>query len=304
MTQAPLPQPVNADDVSIFGPRRLTQLLVAVGIGLGVLIFWLIAKAVAFPAEPHFEGSLLQAPASIGALVIGILALAVCTVLGDFIAGRRWYLAGLFIATCALAMWAIRGGTVQYVLLRASTTGSGRNVMLVLLIEHLILMAAVAGLWMWLWSKKPPRPKTDDDEEDESRSTAAALLAQVGATLLILLIMLAETSVKKQVMLSVFIAGMCGTALSEGFFATPDSGRWYWIAPLIAGVIGYVMGYIQPAGMEIGYLSGFFSAWSRPLPLDYASLGCAGAILGYWTNTPTTVLGGAFVEGLASGLGS
>jgi hypothetical protein len=299
MTDAPLPQPVNADDVSIFGPRRLTQLLVSVGIGLGVLIFWLIAKAIGFPAEPHFQGSFLQAPASVGALLIGILTLGVCAVLGDFIAGRRWFLAGLFIATCALATWAIRGGTVQYVLLRANTTGSGRNVMLALLIEHLILMAAVAGLWMWLWNKRPARPKIDEDE-NESRSTGAALLAQVGATLLILLIMLAETSVKKQVMVSVFIAGMGGTALSEMFFATPDSGRWYWIAPLIAGVVGYLMGYIQPAGMEIGYLSGFFSAWSRPLPLDYASLGCAGAILGYWTNTPTVALTGALVDGLMS----
>jgi len=298
MTQAPLPQPVNADDVSIFGPRRLTQLLVAIGIGLGVLIFWLIAKAVGFPAEPHFQGSLLQSPAAIGALLVGLVTLALCTVLGDFIAGRRWFLAGLFIATCALATWAIRGGTIQYVLLRASSAGSGRNIFLTLLLEHLILMAAVAGLWLWLWKKKPARPATD--EEDESRSTGAALLAQIGATLLILLIMLAETSVKKQVMVSVFIAGMGGTALAEMFFATRDSARWYWIAPLVAGFVGYLLAYIQPAGMEIGYLNGFFSAWSRPLPLDYASLGCAGAILGYWTNTPTMVLAGAAVEGLMS----
>jgi hypothetical protein len=286
MTQAPPPQPVNADDVSIFGPRRLTQLLVLVGIGISVLIFWYVARWVRFPTEPHFQGSLLQAPAAVGALIVGLITLALCTLLGNLIAGRRWFLAGLFISTAALATWAIRGGTIQYALLRADNTGSGRNVFVSLLIEHLILMAAVAGLWMWLWTRKPAA-QTPAEEEDESRSTGAALLAQVGATLLILLIMLAETSVKKQVTVSVFLAGMGGTALAEMFFATPDSARWYWIAPLITGVVGYVLGYLQPSGIEIGHLNGFFAAWSRPLPLDYASMGCAGAILGYWTNAPT-----------------
>src|SRR5205085_10014648 len=138
-------------------------------------------------------------------------------------------LGGLFVATSALAAIAIRGGPTSEVLLRASSSGSGRTIFLVLLVELLILIGAVAALWNWLWLRQPTPvqrlKKIDEQSKDEGRSTGAAILAQVGSTCIILLLALSETGVKKQVMTSVFLASMAGTATAQSFFARPDTGR-------------------------------------------------------------------------------
>lgn len=289
MTQASSSDSVDSPDGSIFGPRRLTQLLVLIAVGVCVVIFLIAGKWVDYPDEPYYRGSLLQPPMNVAALIGAIVLLCICALLGDLIVGRRWFLAGLFIATAALSTWSIRGGTMQAVLLRAQTTHAGRGIFLTLLLEHLILMAAIAGLWMLLWAKRAAAiaslPAAEEEaEQDEGRSTGSALLAQIGATLLILLIVLVETSVKKQALVGVFLAGAGGTSLAETFFSTRQTARWYWLAPLIAGVVGYLFAFFQPTGLEIGHLNGMFAGLARPLPLDYASLGCAGALLGYWAN--------------------
>jgi hypothetical protein len=290
MTQATVPETSDSDGGSIFTPRLLTQILAAIGIAIGAGLFWSVSRWMRVPDEPRFHGSLLQPPASIGGLIAMLLLLAVATLIGNLLLGRRWFLGGLFVATSSLAAIAIRGGPTSQVLLRAASSGSGRNVFFVLLVELLILIGAVAALWNWLWLRQPSPAqrlkKIDEVSKDEGRSTGAAILAQVGSTCIILLMALAETGVKKQVLTSVFLASLTGTAIAQSFFARADTGRWYWIGPAAAGVIGYILAFMQPAGLEIGHLSGFFGALSRPLPLDYASLGCAGALLGYWMNLP------------------
>jgi hypothetical protein len=287
MTSPSSIQSGNDPSTSIFGPRHLTQAIVLICIALGCLLFSKLARWVGFPTE-HFKASLLQSPMEVGALLAGIIALGICAAIGDLILGRRWFLAGLFVATASLATWSVRGGPTQYVLLRADSTNAGRGVFAALLVEHLILMAAVAGLWIWMWAKHSataiPAQIKDNSSDRDSRSTGSALLAQIGATLLILLILLGETAVKKQVLVSVFLAGMGGTAVSQAFFATSETARWYWLGPAVAGVVGYLAAFIQPSGLEIGHLNGFLIALARPLPLDYASLGTAGALLGYWVN--------------------
>jgi hypothetical protein len=54
-------------------------------------------------------------------------------------------------------------------------------------------------------------------------------------------------------------------------------------------LFGYLFAWISPpAGVEFGRPGygtgggGFLVALARPLPLDYASVGTAGALLGYW----------------------
>ena len=62
--------------------------------------------------------------------------------------------------------------------------------------------------------------------------------------------------------------------------------RWYWIAPLAAGTRGYIAGFKSPDGLETGDLTSTFAALCRVLPLDYASLGMAGVMVGYWWMMP------------------
>ena len=43
---------------------------------------------------------------------------------------------------------------------------------------------------------------------------------------------------------------------------------------------------MNPAGLEDGDLTGMFGGLARVLPLDYASLGTAGVLVGYWWMKP------------------
>jgi hypothetical protein len=59
---------------------------------------------------------------------------------------------------------------------------------------------------------------------------------------------------------------------------------WFWCGPFVVGLIGYIMAASgQDSSLAIGSPTGFFAALARPLPIDYASMGPAGAIIGYWT---------------------
>jgi hypothetical protein len=294
------PAPLLAD-ASIFGPGKLTQLLVLFAVGASCALFWLAARAMDVPREPRFGGSLLQSYAGVGWLAVALVLLAICAAIGTLLAGRRLPLAGAFAATVGLAVWSARGGAMQYALFNAQNSGIGRTLFFRLLLELLVLCAGVAAIWNVLWFRAAAiRPAGADprgpvasgqaptagSDSDESRSTGAALLAQIGLTALLLFLLLIETSVKKQVMVSVFLASMAGSMLAESFFATRTSWRWYWVGPTAVGVIGYIAAWIQPTGMDIGHLSGALAPLARALPLDYASLGCAGALAGYWFSMP------------------
>ena len=58
---------------------------------------------------------------------------------------------------------------------------------------------------------------------------------------------------------------------------------------VIVGVFGYLFAYLafcstDPITWKSGTGGGTLAALARPLPLDYASLGTAGALVGYWTS--------------------
>jgi hypothetical protein len=308
MTEPAAPEPIPYADGSIFGPGKLTQLLIVLAAGLACAVFWLAARGFHIPREPGFNGSLLQAPATIMGLVLALVLLVICTKLGDWIVGTRWPLGGLFAACVGLAVWAIRGGTMQSVLFRTDSTGGGSGIFLRLVVELIVLYAAIACLWNALWQRQTRRNAiagaisiAAKGKIDEGRSTGAALLAQCGLTALVVFLVLVETSVKKQVMVGVFLGGLAGTAVAETFFATRQAWRWYWIGPLIAGLVGYLAAYVQPAGMSFGHLTGALAPLARALPLDYASLGCAGAIAGHWLSAPEAVDAGDDVEDAGGG---
>src|SRR5579862_3454959 len=110
MTQASIPETSDSDGGSIFTPRLFTQILSAIGITICSGLFWTVSRWMRVPDEPRFHGSLLQPPMAIGGLIAILLLLAVSTLIGDLLVGRRWFLGGLFVATAALAAIAIRGG--------------------------------------------------------------------------------------------------------------------------------------------------------------------------------------------------
>ena len=272
-------------DASIFEPRKLTQLLVLIAVGIACFLFWLVGRWLRIPFEPRFQPSLIQSPNGPIAFIAEIILIAVCWVIGDWIAGGRWRPAGLFAATVGLSVWSIRGGTMQYLLFHAQNIGTGRAVFPHLLAELVVLFVPIVVIWNWLFARSIPRQnpgdKKPDAKSEASRSTATAIVAQIGVTILLLYILLVETPAKKQVLVGMFIACLAGTAVAQSFFANSRSWRWYWIGPLIAGAAAYIVAAFIPDGIQIGHLSGGLAPLARAVPLDYASFGCAGALLGY-----------------------
>jgi hypothetical protein len=218
-------------------------------------------------------------------LLVALLLLTVCTMLGTVILGRRWFMSGLMAASAGLMMWSIGGGRTTYLLLDADNTGTGAKVFLLLLVELIVFYALIGGLWMMTWSRRPPTEIPLPKEKTEGRSTGAAIVAQI-ALMAVIMLVLSATMQKKQVMASVFIAGVAATAIAEHFFADRTAGKWYWLAPLVVGAIGYIANYFSPSGLITGDLTGGFGPLGRALPLDYASVGCAGVLFGYWWMMP------------------
>lgn len=292
MTDTPLPHPTTAEPEgggSIFGPVHLTRaIIIATGIVFAV-IFYHAARWLPWPSEPGFRGSLAQPPVALGGFFVAIILLVVCTFAGTFVAGKRWFLAGLMTATAGLGTWSVRGGTMAAVLFNAQNSGANQTVFLQMLGELIVFFGVIAALWNLIWNAdrgtKAIAADVTTSAKDESRSTGAALLAQ-SAIMLIVMLILTVTPMKKQVLTSVFLAGVISTGISETFFADRRAGRWYWIAPLLVGVIGYIAGYFSPAGLDTGDLQGALAPLTRVLPLDYASMGCAGVLFGYWWMEP------------------
>jgi len=118
------------------------------------------------------------------------------------------------------------------------------------------------------------------------RTTALALQAAGTAMLVILLV---RTDDKKQVLSAVAVASLLSTLLAYSIVPARPS-VCFWAGPIIVGIVGYVAAYfiwgsVDPVTWKSGQGGGLFIPLARPLPLDYASLGTAGAILGYCTDT-------------------
>ncbi len=103
-----------------------------------------------------------------------------------------------------------------------------------------------------------------------------ALFAQCIAMAAIELL-LVQTDAKKQVLASVFIAGLGGTMIAESYFADRRTGAMVLVGPVVVGVIGYLAVMLTAPNWSasnrlIDDLT--FAALARPLPLDYAMPGC------------------------------
>jgi hypothetical protein len=295
MDDQPSLSPPPTEHETIFTPERRTQTLVAIASIICYLIFWFGGAWLGIPRQKGFQDSLLQQHSAVPLLVTYILIICGAAI-GTVVCGRSWLYGGLFAAAVGLSALSARGGTMRDVLFYAQAAGTGHGIFLWLFLEQCLLLAPVAALWWLLWRpheamlaryalEHPQKP-----EEQDLGSTAAALVAQflIAAAVMLLL---AATDAKKQVTFASFLGCFAGTSLAEHFFADRKAGGWYWVGPLAVGAIGYLMAYLATAPPATGWMSGqlggsgragLLSTLARPLPLDYASAGTAGALLGFW----------------------
>jgi hypothetical protein len=93
---------------------------------------------------------------------------------------------------------------------------------------------------------------------------------------------LAWTDAKGQALASVGLSAFAGAVAAHLLFPVRRS-RWLWTGPLLVGLAGYVLSFFFCDNLwRIGQLQWLLGPLARPLPLDYASMGPAGALLGMW----------------------
>jgi hypothetical protein len=257
--------------------------LLAIGAIASYLIFSTIGRFFAIPALPHYEASLLTQPSPIMAILIAGITLVACVLLCTLLTGRIHFEAGLFCAAIGMMALSTRGGPMRYVLMYAP----GDGIFLRLAFETVLLFAIIAIGWYVLLILRDNNllhgePLRDDDPDALPMTGLMALGAQVIA-MIFLMMLLAQSDKKSQVCWSVFLSALLATLLAHSLFPARPS-IWFWSGPFMVAMIGYIIAWFGPGPLVGGQVGGFLPQLGRPLPLDYAALGTAGAILGYWTS--------------------
>jgi hypothetical protein len=198
------------------------------------------------------------------------------------------------VACAGLVAWSIRGGPIHQVIFYSTS----KSIFIRLALENLLLGGIVAALWNFFWVRRPltaadapivalppTQSKKSTSKSEEQPSLPMALVAQAVTMAAILLILLNQTDAKKQALACVFIASFSGTCVAESYFADRHAARWYWLGPVLVGMAGYLIAFFSFPNWDGGNRlleTVSFAALARPLPLDYASAGMFGALIGYW----------------------
>jgi len=256
------------------------RILLGLSVVVSFVLFWFAGKLFAIPVEPGFSASLLQQPSPTITLLIVAVVLIVSVLVSTLVAGSIRFDAGLFGAVLGLSALSLRGGPMRYVLMDAQS----RDVYLAMVLELVLLYGTVVLAWsvLWLlhrnnWLQADVFRDGVEDVDDPMGQKLMATFTQ-GVVMLMVMALLARTDDKKQVLASVALSAMAGTFVAYHLFPVRPS-VWYWIGPLFVGIVGYFAAWFKPEHWVIGQVS---RALATPLPLDYASFGPAGALIGYW----------------------
>jgi hypothetical protein len=266
---------------SLFGWRN--RLRVGAGIVLSFLRFWWAGATFGIPIHRDLPASLTLLPWSILYFLLIVVLLVVSVLIGTLLAGSFRFDAGLLAACWGMAALSMRGAGMGDLLRGAASPA----VFLQLALELLVLFAAVGAAWAVLWllhRRGFLQPDALRDGVADAVETPAQKVSALAAAVLGMLVAMAffcQTDNKTQVMVAVALSAFLGTLLAHWLFPVHHS-VWYWTAPLVLGFLGYILAYFSPAGWEIGHVRGQFAFLTHPLPLDYATAGVGGAIVGYW----------------------
>jgi hypothetical protein len=257
--------------------------LLTVGAVISYVIFVLVGRMFDIPQLPKYQADLLGQPSPIIVLIVVLVTLLACVLIGSLVAGIVHFESGLFCGCIGMLALSTRGGAMRDVLMYAGGPG-----VYVRLMAELVMLAGCIGVgWYGLMVLRDMEllrgePLREDDPDALPAQGAMAL----GATVIImifLMILLAQTDKKAQAIWAVIFSSMLATMGSHSLFPARPS-IWFWTAPLIVGVIGYAFAWAGgPAGVG-GDVGGMLPALARPLPVDYACAGTAGALYGYWTS--------------------
>jgi hypothetical protein len=258
--------------------------LLALGAGVSAVAFWLAANAAGFPRYPDFQASLLLGGGSAIVMIILVaIVLVACVVVTALFTRNIHFDAALFCAALGMLILSVRGGPVRYVLMYNPSAGT----FLRLATESALLLGCVALGWYTLLALRDRgvlkgEPIREDDPDALPAQGLMALGAQV-ILLTFLMIVLAQTDTKSQVIWSIGISSWVAAVAAHSLFPARPS-LWFWSAPFVVAILGYALAFFAGDPQAGGRPAGLLAPLARPLPLDYASVGTAAALLGYWTS--------------------
>jgi hypothetical protein len=259
----------------------INRTLLLCGFVGSLLVFWFGCEWFDIPVERGFDVSLLHQPSAVIVMVVIAALLGVATMLSTLIAGRVRADAGLFCAALGMMVVSLRGGRIFYTL-----AGARPSVFTSLAVEIVLLFAAMLAAWLLVRKAADVGLTRGDDpdfQRDEELSFDQKFLATAthACAMIVLMSILCRTDQKVQALASVGVSSLLASMVAT-MVAPTTPGVWYWMSPLAVGLLGYVWASFSPQGLGLGQPAGYFAMLARPLPLDYASTGVAGAMLGYW----------------------
>jgi hypothetical protein len=257
--------------------------LLAIGSIICWLLFATMGKLFGIPPVAGYQASLLTSGSAILSVLLSGVMFVACVLIGSLIAGAVHFEGGMFCASVGMLSLSTRGGPMRYVLMYAG----GAGVYAALLLE-LLLLAVIVGIgWNVLLGLRNAgylhaEPLRDDDPDALPAQGAMALVGQV-ILMIFLMALMAQSDRKAQVIWSVAISSSLAAFAAHSLFPARPSA-WFWSAPLIVGGLGYTLAWFGGPPGAGGTIGGLLPALARPLPLDYAGAGVAGALYGYWTS--------------------
>lgn len=307
MSQSPTETPAPQASPLLTHRQRWRILLVGGSALCVALVLWL-GRWLGLPVHADYEASLLQQPNVVAAVLVAGLALLLSVVLGTLIAAPIRFDGGLLIGVVGLAGLSLRGGTMRDVILwsgRLPGTTPCPQIFGLLMLETLLLFALVGGVWLIIWHlyqrdllRGRVQPYSDLPRVSAARTAAAIGLQTAVAAVVTLLV--GQSEQKAQAMVAAGIGAFFGAGAAEFYFRNARIARWYWVGPAAVALLGYALAWINPAGLATADLHGWTASLARPLPLDYASIGAAGALLGHWSGAPVVkAISDLVNEGLA-----
>ncbi|MCS7034677.1 MAG: hypothetical protein NZ561_11905 [Phycisphaerae bacterium] len=263
---------------------RAQKLLLLFGTVIAFWTAWVSQRLFNPRPVTGFSASILQQPSAVRS-VIAVSAAAFAACILTMLLGRKVRPdAGLFCAAVGLLYFRFQGSATRHALFHA---GSAEGYLWLAL--ELALLGIVLFLAFLLLNHLVSIGVLADDAAADGATVEVEKLDQkllCTATVAVVttagMMIFCQTDRPGQTIWSVFLAAFLATWCAFRFIPVVPSA-WYWTGPILAGAIGYL--YTWKFGAQnaaIGEPAGMFAALARPMPLDYASVGVAGSLMGYW----------------------
>jgi len=250
-------------------------------------LFWWAGSLLKIPRYRGFDASLFRQD-GMGRVVIALLALVVLvfgvTVVAEIIARRFWLFAGPLAALVGLSAWSFRGGRSYFSFLSGTPASPATGAFFLLAGECLFYGLMLAALWLFVFRvfHVPDGPKERPFTLIPDMDAILVILTQAAFTAIGVIVLVPSVD-KHQAVLGLAAASAIASGLTRYFHDSKTPNHWIWLAPVLVGVAGYLIngfGSNAELAAETGRLRGVFAALARPLPLDYATAGVVGALIG------------------------